>query len=87
MDRVQIGRSIAKVQLAESGVVERAKRNLVKSVRAGHCTVSVPIFWPSLFGGQLFAIVGLSCLVGNDDAHLSARLTLAYDAVDIEPKL
>lgn len=34
-------RSLAQVQLTESGVVERVKPNLAKSMKAGHCTASV----------------------------------------------
>jgi hypothetical protein len=34
-------RSLAQVQLTESFVVERVKRNLAKSAKAGRCTANV----------------------------------------------
>lgn len=37
-------RSLAQVQLAESSVVEGVKRNLAKTVKAGHCTAGVLFF-------------------------------------------
>lgn len=37
-------RSLAQVQLAESSVVERFRRDFAKSVKAGLCTVSVLFF-------------------------------------------
>ena len=37
---------LAQVQLAESIAVERVKRNLAESVKAGHCTVCVLFLVP-----------------------------------------